>query len=232
MTDNLNEHSNYTRNSVKRGGDISLKTEDQKIIDKELTVKQDISLSDIDVMFAENKNLGLENITAEDLPTPTLTLIQNNSTLQDEEGRPYPRGQFYYKGTKEVFKEVNCSLLTFDKKDMPDFSNKEVSVKTYIFMGALEPGYKPFLLYLKRSGIGAAKQYLADVVAKGLPMFALKTKLVSEKVDGEKGSYYKIKFEITGVRDDAQELMMLEKLTRKYATQDKGELEVDSDIPF
>lgn len=76
--------------------------------------------------FKKFRGLGTEELTAEDMPTPYLSIIQNNSTLTDKEMRPLMRGAFYYAGDESVNKEVECSLLTFTKKDLPSFDNKSV----------------------------------------------------------------------------------------------------------
>lgn len=178
--------------------------------------------------------LGLEEMTQEDMPTPTLMLIQNNSTLVDDNGRPYPRGKFLYKGTKELYDEVSCSLLSFTKKDMPSFSDKEILERTYVFLGVLEPTLRPFILYLRSTGIGAAKQFLGEVVARNVPMYSLQVKLSSESVKGEKGTYYKIKFTVAGFTDDYKKLAVIAGLTRKYAHKVKEETPEagEKDIPL
>src|SRR5438045_130724 len=81
------------------------------------------------------------------------------------------RGKFYYKASKQVYSEVSCAMLVFGKREMSDFSDKTKKVQTYVFMGALEPGLEPFIMYLRGSGIGSAKQFLGDVVNSKKPMF-------------------------------------------------------------
>ena len=161
-------------------------------------------------------NLGLEDLEETDLPLPTITLIQNNSTLVDENDNPLPRGQFYCKGTKEVLKEVNCIFLSFTKRDLPDFSHKDVLVHTWIFLGVMGKDLRPFLYYCKNTALGPAKEFLGNVKSLMLPMFAIKAKLTSEKIEGEKGTYFRVKFNTVGDIEDPEQLMMLEGLTRKY----------------
>lgn len=175
--------------------------------------------------FSQNRGVGLEELSPEDLPTPTLFIIQPNNKDVDSEGRPFIRGQFLYKGDNTARKEVMCSFISFTKKELPSFTDKSVLVKNYVFMGAMEPSWKPFLLYLKSTGIGAAKQFLGAVNASQIPMYAHRVMLTTEKVESEKGTYYKIKFNLVGVREDTNTVLMLEKLARKYAPQIKEETE-------
>lgn len=160
--------------------------------------------------------LGMEELEDTDLPLPTILLIQKNSELVDDEGNPYPLGHFFYKGTKEIMSEVNCIFLSFTKRELPSFSDKELLVTTWIFLGVLGKDLRPFLLYCKNTALGPAREFLANVKAMMLPMFAVKVKLTSEKIEGEKGTYYKIKFNTTGDIEDPEQLMLLEDLTRKY----------------
>ncbi len=192
----------------------------------------------------ERASLGLEELSPDDFPTPTLTLIQSNSNLVDDDGRPLPRGSFFYKGTKKTYKEVDCVLLAITKQEMPDFSNKDELVKTYVVLGTLEEGMQPFLLYLKRTAIGPLKTFLGEVRSLQLPMFCHKVKLTSEKIEGEKGTYYRIKFNRTGLRESQEEILMLEKLVTQYGPKIKKEIadtiseqinvvdESISDLPF
>lgn len=222
---------------------MTLSENDSELVNKTLKTAKPVKKEEDTLVKADNdyfqaiKNIGLEELEQTDVPTPSVILVQNNSTLEDANGNPYPRGKFVYKGTGEVMSEVNCSILTFTKKEFPSFSNKEVMEKTYVFLGALTPNMQPFVLYLKRTGIGAAKQYFGQVKSKGVPMFALKTRLTSEKREGEKGSYYVIKFNIDGVRESVKELRFLEELVNRYsAVKDEVKEEVQEvevkDIPF
>lgn len=211
--------------------DLAEETKDLKEADGPLNAPEEqtsnlpVKLQDY---LKDKVNVGFEDLDPDDFPTPTLILIQKNSETTDAEGNAIAPGQFYYKGTKEVFREVECALLSVTKKDLPDWSNKDELVKTYIVMGALEPDYKPFLLYLKRTAIGPFKKFLGEVRATYLPMFVLKVRLTSERKEGDKGTYYLIKFNIMAPRTESDEVMMLEGLTQKYGPKLRKEAD-DSD---
>lgn len=180
--------------------------------------------------LAKNKSIGLEELTQDDLPTPTLSVVHYNSKLVDSEGRPYPRGHFFYKGDNSCHKEVECSLLGYTKKDLPNFSDKTLLDKNYIFMGAIEPGFKPFLMYFKKTGIRSVKTFLDQVVKMNVPMYALKLKLTTEARESQTGAYFIIHINIIGVRDNAQEVFLLEKLARQYGSHITTESEAGNDI--
>jgi len=185
--------------------------------------------------FKKYRGLGTEELTAEDMPTPYLSLIQNNSTLTDKEMRPLMRGAFYYAGDESVNKEVECSLLTFTKKDLPSFDDKSVMVRTYIFLGIIHPQNKIFALYVKRSGIGAAKAFFGELNKNKIPMFAAKVKLSSEMVKGDKGTYFKLIFNLNGIETDMEKLKKLESYTRRLSPEVKEEVAEtisSDDIPF
>lgn len=200
-----------------------LTQEDRDNIEKDLKEK---SLAKVDSEYLKSRaKTGLSELSQDDIPTPSLILIQLNSAITDKDEKPLPRGMFYYKGDGSLFKEVTCSLLTFTKKDFPDYSDKSKMVKTYVFLGAIIPELKPFVLYLKSTGIGAAKQFFGQMTSMKVPMFALKVRLTSDKIESEKGTYWKINFHIDGVRDSMKELVTLETLTKKYESTVKTEVE-------
>lgn len=201
----------------------------------------DNALTTLDESYLkDNANVGLEEVTPEDLPTPFLTLIGTNSTLQDAEGRPYPRGAFVYRATGEVLEEVDCTILSLTKSNTPSYSDKSIMEPAYIILGVLNEGTRPFKIILKSTGIGAFKQYLGNVTASKLPMFTLRTIITSEKIQGEKGTYYKYKFTVKEMHKDMDQIMVLENLAKTYGPKMKGEeteekvqpLAVADDIPF
>lgn len=199
------------------------------------TNEQEKGLSVIDdAYFTDNMRLGTEQLTPDDLATPTLTIIQPNNKLTDDDGRPYARGKFFYSGTKEIFDSVNVSFLVFSKADLPSFADKTVMQKNYIYFGAIMPGAKLFKLYLRSTGIGQAKKFNSDVVALKKPMYTLDVTLSSSFVQGENGDYYKIEFKINGVRTNPEEILMLEDLTRQFGEEVKRNQEVVTadEIPF
>lgn len=172
-----------------------------------------------------NANVGLEDIAPEDLPTPTLNVIQNNSTLVDAEGRPYPRGKFLYRGNDRLMNDVFCTFLSVTKTEFPDFSNKDEMVKTFVMLGALEPDWKPFILYMKKTGTMAVRQFIGKVKASQVPMFAHRVQLTTEEVKSPKGSYFVIKFNMLGMRKNMDEIVMLEEMAKTYGSHIKTQVQ-------
>lgn len=178
--------------------------------------------------FRNNANVGLEDIAPEDLPTPTLTVIQNNSTLADAEGRPYPRGRFLYKGNDRLMTEVFCTFLSVTKAEFPDFSNPEEKVPTFVMLGALEPDWKPFILYMKKTGRMAVRQFLGKIKASQIPLFAHRVQLTTEEVKSPRGTYYVIKFTTLGMRKNMDEILMLEEMAKTYGAKIKDQVKESS----
>lgn len=170
-----------------------------------------------DKYFEQNANIGLEDLDPEDMPTPTLTLIQRTSKVVDSSGRPYMPGTFYYKATKQNLPEVKASILVFTKQESPSYNDKNVMERVYVFLGAIMPELQPFKMFLRSSGIGAAKQFLGEVKALKKPMYALDVEIFSVKRENEFGPYYVPQFNINGIRQSAEEIVLLEDLARTYS---------------
>lgn len=171
-----------------------------------------------DSYLKDNANIGLEDIGAEDLPTPTISIVQNNSTAVDEDGRPFPRGQFLYKGDNSIMKEVNCIFLSVSKTEFPDFNNKEEMVKTFVMLGVLEANRKPFLLYMKKTGAVAVRQFLGRIKFSGAPLFAHRVKLTTEEIKTTRGNYYVIKFNVLGLVDSMDTAVQMQELAQTYGS--------------
>lgn len=195
--------------------------------------------------FRQNLNVGLEEMTPDDLPTPTITLVTASSKMRDEEGRPYIPGLFYYKGLKKTYKELDITMLGYTKAMMPSYDDKEILEKNYVFFGVIEEEGEmlPFKWYLKKTGAGSAKRLLGDVKAARMPMFALKIHATAEAKSGEKFDYHIINFSIKGIHQDPEKVVILENLAKNYSPKMAEEaLKIDEeerpsnygnpDIPF
>lgn len=178
--------------------------------------EQPKELANVQSFLKENRSLGAEEASQEDLRTPTLMLIQNNSTITDDENRPYARGKFFYKGTRALIDVVEGVILTFSKVEMPTYSDKSVKEKQYKLAGVLGEKKLPFVMYLRSTGIGAFKNFYTEVHNADRPLFSVAVKMTVEKIDGEKGTYYKPKFSIKSMIDSMEELQVLRELTKRF----------------
>lgn len=183
--------------------------------------------------FKDYANLGMETVTPDDLSTPTLNLIQSNSKVRDESGRPYTPGDFYHTKTKKIYKTVDVAFLQFSKGDYPSYSDKSVLVHTYVYYGVTLPDMEPFKIYLRNAGIGEAKKFNTDVVSMKRPLFALNVTLSSREINGDKGDYFVPQFKINGVHVNPNAVMTLQELAQAFVKSGKANEEVNpSDIPF
>ena len=170
-----------------------------------------------DDYFSNNANVGLEDMTAEDIPTPVLTLIQSTSRVRDEENRPYTPGMFYYKTTKSAAKELHVSILVATKQMLKSFNDDSATERVYILLGAIMPKYLPFKMFLRGYGAGAARQFIGEVKALRRPMYSLNVKLHSVQKENDKGVFYVPQFSIEGLRTSREEIVNLEELARTYS---------------
>lgn len=169
-----------------------------------------------DTYLKEKALLGMEAVEPEDIPTPVLLLTQDISKVVDKEGNKIPAGKFYYSGTGEVFDEVDVTMLIISKKDTPDFQSK-LPTRTHIYLGVIHPTLTPFLMYFKNTGLFTSKEFLGKVKAMKVPMFSVNIKLVAEQTSFEKNTWWKVRFQIMGTKEQMSELVILEDLIHEYA---------------
>lgn len=220
------ESAKEMANSIKSEKDTTLINPEAP---KEATAETGIQKLD-EAYFAQYQNLGMETVEPEDLATPVLKIIQPNSKDRDEDGRPYKPGVFLHTSTKRVIETPTVSFLKFEKSDLPDYTDKNIMVKTYIYYGALLPEMEPFKMFMRKTMMGVAKKLNTDIKESGKPMFALNLTLSSHLVSGEKGDYYVMDYKINGVHEDPNMVITLEELTRGFL---RSTEQVDpSDVPF
>lgn len=181
-----------------------------------LTAKKEKDLVLPQEYFNKNQNVGLSGITSEDVPVPSLGIIQSNSKMKDDEGRPYIPGRFFYKALRKEYETVSGSILVISKRELPSYTDKNVLERTYMVLGVIEPGFMPFMLYCKSSAYFAVRQFIGEVKARKYPMYSLKIELSTEKRQNDMGEWFVPVFKITGVRDNPDELVMLEGLAKDY----------------
>ena len=182
-------------------------------------------LATLDNQYLKDKlSLGTEDVEMEDIPTPVLLLTQDISKVVDAQGQKIPSGKLYYSGTGEVFDELEVTLLILTKKDTPDFQTKQPT-RTHIYLGQINNGLKPFLLYFKNTGLFASREFLGKQRAMRVPMFCLNVKLVPEQTSFEKNTWFKLRFQILGVKETMEEVAILEELINEYKPKVAHEIE-------
>lgn len=187
-----------------------------------------------DAWLASNARVGTETILPEDLPIPRLIAVQkspNKSILRD--GTMAAPGTFYYAATKESSPNFACSLLSVHLKEQPTFDDPEEMEKVWNFIGAREGDWKPFLFSCRGAAAGAARSFVGNIVASGIPMFSFKTVLELSsreiKVEGKNVFYYQLVFTDLGMRTDDAEIAMLYNLAQKFGGTDIKGVEVSNE---
>ena len=179
----------------------------------------------VDKFFQDNTNVGLETVRSEDLPVPRLSLVQRTSTKTNlKDGTPARPGTYFYSATKESTPTFECTLLSAKLTDLPTFNDKRVMEKVWVFLGAREGDWKPFIFSCRGASSGAAKNFIGNVKANGkFPMFSYKVKLSSKaaeaSIEGRSVGYFVAVFDDAGIRDNLSDLTMLRELAMKYGVE-------------
>lgn len=166
--------------------------------------------------FADNANVGLSSLSVDDVPIPTLSVIQSGSKMRDNDGRPFTPGRLYYKALQTDFEIVECNILVITKKDMPSYTDHTKLERTYMFLGVMKPNDTPFLMFNKSSSYFAARQFIGTVKARKYPMYALQVQISTEKRQNDMGEWFVPVFTIVGVESNPDRIINLENLAKDY----------------
>ncbi len=167
-------------------------------VDKSLATKQvELAIQDMSSIA----NIGTEEVSSEDLNTPTLKIIQSNT--QDVEDKK--EGAFYRSDTHETLSDLLVNLVYVTTAEAENF-NKTGLEKVKIYYGFYAGTTEPFKLYVRGWSMNGHRNFQSEVgMWKNklkVPMLALTVKLSTEKQQGtikETGNpytTYKLKFEI------------------------------------
>lgn len=177
----------------------------------------------VNSFLEENANVGTEEVDATDLRTPSLTLIQRNSTLKDQYDNLLAdahKGQFYYKGDKTIHEKPRVIIMGFTKRELPSYEDKNKLGLNYIILGLFEKTMTPFLFYARSFSIGAFKDLLTDVRGTKRPIWSFVTEISAENAqsqkDGKTFMYYKVRFHTIEEINDMEKLQQLKVLATRY----------------
>lgn len=154
-------------------------------------------------MFTENAGLGSKNLAGE-LPSLKVhaTGRSNNNILRD--GNEPNDGWFYYKPTQQQFKTVNCHILTISRGFRADGFEGKKNVFNQVMAGLIvdDGEMKPFIFYFTGTKLQSMWNFgkMASKYTKAkpvpIPMFALKVRLSTDKIDTTFNKTWVINFEI------------------------------------
>lgn len=172
----------------------------------------------LDTFLKENKSLGMEEKSEEDLLQPYVKIVQSNTKDKDETGRKYPEGQILYTGTGETFDEVDIVILAYVKVQTPSLKDRNVMVRQYKCAGLLGERKLPFIIFFGGTGIGAFKRFNTDVNKMGRPLFTVRVRMsVEKRYNNEaKADYYIPDFRNIRPIDDLGELQLLKNMTMRF----------------
>ena len=169
-------------------------------------------------MYQDNAQLGADNLAGE-LPLLKVHAVGKSTKNELADGSEPTDGFFFYKPTREQFKELECHILTISKGfRAPGMEQKDGTapmVFNQIVGGVIinEGELKPFVLYmtgLKLKNLwefGKVASKYTHLKPVGIPMFALTVKLTTEKQDNNYGKSWVINFEIQHYEDNSPVLV-------------------------
>lgn len=181
--------------------------------------------------FKENLNVGMEEVTTDDIPTPTLSLIQSNSEVMEANNL----GKWFYKGNEKTYDTVECYLLAMTKKEMPKYSEKTVNEMVHIYLGVFADNLEPFMLFLRNYGLGASRQFQGIRMGYKKPAYCIKVKLYSEAVKNDKGSFFIPKIDFVAIEENQEKIILLEDVAKNYQVGFKEKADsigAAKDLPF
>jgi len=168
--------------------------------------------------YQENAVVGAENLGGVSPLLKVHSAGRSTSNILADGGEP-DDGAFFYQPTAEQFKEVECHILTISKGFRADGIDKK-NVFNQIMAGVVVNGgvAKAFLMYMTGVKLSPmwdfGKEASKYTRAKpfGIPMFALRVKLTTEKKvveykPGKKTNVWLIKFEIMKNEDGSPVLV-------------------------
>lgn len=152
-------------------------------------------------IFKQNASVGTENISS---AMPQLKITEGNSHNEGVDGEDVPPGTLYYSPTKEIFKELDISVMTISR-GFYALDNQETPKPkfTQLVGGIMLDTMQPFIMFV--SGLrlenlwNFGKEINPYTKSKNnpIPMFAFKVKLTLEKKEHKYGKSYIPVFDFT-----------------------------------
>ncbi len=173
-------------------------------------IPQGISLSlsnNLAKLYKDNATVGAENLSQE-LPLLKIHAAGRSTSNTLANGEEPNDGYFFYKPTREQFKEVTAHILTISRGFRAEGLEGKQDVFHQVLAGVIVNNgeMKPFMMYFtgtKLSNLWAfGKEASAYTKAKPvpIPMFALTVKLTTAKEKHSYGTSWVVQFEI--VKDE------------------------------
>jgi len=170
-------------------------------------------------LYRDNASVGAENLQGE-LPQLKIHAAGRSQKNELPDGTEPIDGYFYYRPTKEQFKELDCHILTISKGYRADGFEGKKDVFNQVLAGVITNGgqMKPFIMYftgIKLNNLWELGKEIAPFTRSSqlpIPMFALRVKMTTEKVKHNYGSSWVPVMKVQKYEDGSPELVLDEKV--------------------
>lgn len=168
---------------------------------------------------------GLRGFDRSDLPIPFMKLVQPTSQkIETADGKDAPVGSFYFSRNRESKDNLNIVILNAEKGEVHWEGDDEPSV-VYRIIAVHKGSTDPFSFMISGTSRWEFKKLLGEIESVGLKnIYDMSVSVSSEKVEGEKGKWYIMKFALADELSDS-ELKTADSLAGRFAKE--GEEEVD-----
>lgn len=170
-------------------------------------IKQELAQVQLDpallALYQENAGVGAENLGGN---SPILKVHSTGRSTKNDlaDGSEPQDGFFYYRPTKEQFEVVECHILTISRGYRAEGMEGKKDVFHQLLGGMLvmEGRMEPFIMYF--TGLRLSRLWEFGKIAASytrakpfpIPMFALKVRLMTEKVAHNYGKSWVINFHL------------------------------------
>lgn len=182
--------------------------------------------------YSQYANMGMKNITAEDIRPPMMFLVQGSidkTELVDAKGKECPDGQFYIKSFKEVLKKVRGYVIWIrkDHYEVRDEHPTESDIRwsgsrMYRVVFVRKDDLTPLAITFKKSSLSALSDLLTVSKSKNLPVFLFEVEIEAVTTTNKKGQiYFKSVVNVIGPEQNEETKEKLFIMSQGFDTQDE-----------
>lgn len=161
--------------------------------------------------YSKYANIGLKDITNEDIRPPVAFLVQSikdKSELVGQDGRECPDGSFFLKGVNEVFKSMTVYFVWIKKDHYQVKEDSKTDMRwdgsrMYRTIAVRADDMTPFAISFVKSSLGAVNDLLTAAKSKNLPVFLFKCELKAVLTTNKTGNdYFKAVVSVKSIESD------------------------------
>ena len=159
-------------------------------------------------LYQDNAKVGAENLAGE-LPLLKIHAVGRSLKNELKDGSEPNDGWFFYKPTQEQFQEIECHILTISRGFRAVGIEGRKNVFNQIMAGVIvnDGELRPFMFYFTGTKLSRMWDFGKEIskYTKGkplaIPMFALKVKLGTEKIDTAYNKAWVVNFKVCKFED-------------------------------